>query len=149
MSGGPDPFPRVVISETVSIPLAELEFTYDRSSGPGGQNVNKVATRVTLRFDVAASPSLSETQKAKITANLATRINRAGVLRVVASRHRTQAANRKAALDRFTTLLAETLEPQAERVPTRVPRAVKRKRRIDKARRSETKALRRPPKRDD
>ncbi len=79
----------------------ELRFTYSRSSGPGGQNVNRVETRVTLLFDVLGSPSLSEGHKRRIASLLATRINKEGILRVVSQRHRTREANRRAARERF------------------------------------------------
>jgi len=137
------------INERVTVNADELVFTFARSGGPGGQNVNKVNTRVTLLFDVVNSPSLSEAQKERIGRMLGTRINREGILRIVSARHRTQAANRTAAVERFCELLAETLRPRTPRVPTRVPRAVKRKRRADKAHRGRVKDLRRPPGRDD
>jgi len=129
----------------VSIPTEEFSFTFARSSGPGGQNVNKVNTRVTLHFDVAATPSLTARQKAVIRSKLATRVSRDGVLRVVASRHRTQKANRRATIERFQELLAEALRAPKPRKKTKVPAAVKRKRLEDKARRARTKELRRAP----
>src|SRR5664280_3566590 len=88
------------------------------SGGPGGQNVNKVATKVTLTFDVAASPSLTDAQRDRIRARLATRISKDGVLQVVSQRHRTQGANRAAALERFVELLRDALAEEAPRVPT-------------------------------
>lgn len=74
---------RVAIADTIAIPEHELKFMASRSSGPGGQNVNKVNSRVTLQFNVAESPSLSEAQKQRILSRLATRVNEAGVLQVV------------------------------------------------------------------
>jgi len=85
----------VVVSDTLEIPDSELSFVTSRSSGPGGQNVNKVDTRVTLLFDVAQSPSLSEAQRALLLERLPGRINKEGVMRVVSQRHRTQSANRR------------------------------------------------------
>ena len=84
----------------LSIPESEVRFTTSRSSGPGGQNVNKVETRVTLLFDVVNSPSLSEAQRQGLRDNLKTRITRAGVLRVVAQVHRGDGAHRAERGDR-------------------------------------------------
>ena len=123
----------------------ELVFTSSRSSGPGGQNVNKVSTRVTLRFDVDASPSLTEDQKCLIRRRLATRITRAGVLYIVSSKHRTQLANRKAATERFVALLCEALAPVRKRRHTSIPTRSRQHRLADKTRRSETKRLRQRP----
>jgi ribosome-associated protein len=123
----------------------ELSFSYARSSGPGGQHVNRVETRVTLRFDVAGSPSLTEEQRERVLRRLATRINKDGVLRVVSQRHRTREANRRAAVERFHELLAEALRPRRVRRKTRVPRAARRRRLESKRRRGEVKQLRRKP----
>ena len=124
------------------IPEHEISFTFSRSAGPGGQNVNKVSTRVTLRFDVAASPSLSAAEKRLLRERLASRISRAGVMRVVSSRHRSQAKNRAAARERFAALLAEALRPEKPRRPTR-PRPGARERRLAaKRRRSRIKEAR-------
>ena len=117
----------------------ELVFDFARSSGPGGQNVNKVNTRVTLRFDLAKSPSLTAPQKERIQARLPGRISREGVLRVISSRHRTQGANRLAAVERFVELLEEALHVERPRCPTRVPTSTKRRRVEDKARRGRVK----------
>ena len=120
----------------------ELRFTYSRSSGPGGQNVNRVETRVTLLFDVLGSPSLSEGQKGRIASLLATRINKEGILRVVSQRHRTREANRRAARERFEELLAGALKRQRPRRKTRVPHKARRRRLEGKRRRGEVKRLR-------
>ena len=127
----------------------ELRFTYSRSSGPGGQNVNRVETRVTLLFDVFGSPSLAEGQKRRIASRLATRINKGGILRVVSQRHRTREANRRAAAERFLELLNEALRRQRPRRRTRVPRNARRRRLEGKRRRGELKRLRRPGSRDE
>jgi len=120
----------------------ELRFTYSRSSGPGGQHVNRVETRVTLLFDVDGSPSLSETQKLRIRSHLATRINKDGVLRVVSQRYRTREGNRRAAIERFEELLAEALRPRRVRRKTRVSAAERRRRVDSKRRRGDVKRLR-------
>lgn len=132
----------VEINNQLTIPDEELSFEFSRSSGPGGQNVNKVSTRVTLLFDVAGSPSLSEEQRAKIKNNLATRITKAGVLRVTSQKHRSQRANREAAVERLSELIREALRPRRPRRKTRVPRGVKERRLQEKKRRGERKRRR-------
>ena len=131
------------INEKLSIGDAEISFTYSRSPGPGGQSVNKTASKATLWFDVADSPSLSADQRRRLRAELATRIGRDGMLRVVSWRHRTQVANRRAALSRFTALLAEALRSRLRRKPTRPTRASRERRLSDKQHRSRLKQKRR------
>lgn len=134
----------------LTIPGSELEMVTSRSGGPGGQNVNKLETRVTVRFDVEGSRSLSEEQRERIRERLGHRISRAGVLQVSSQRHRTQAANRDAAVARLAGLLAEALEPEAERRPTKVPKRAKRRRLEAKRRRGRIKRERSsPPAADD
>ena len=130
------------VNDKVSIREEELTFTTSRSSGPGGQNVNKVNTRVTLLFEVGASASLAEAQKERVCQRLSTRINRYGVLRVVSHRFRTQAANRKAAIIRFARLLAQALSTQRPRKKTSVPRSAKARRLEEKQRRGNLKQSR-------
>jgi len=126
----------VEIGRKLVIPEDELTFCASRSSGPGGQNVNKVNTRITLQFDVGRSPSLSESQRRLILSGLATRIDKNGVLRVVSQRFRTQKANRNAAIDKFRMLLAEALAPKPVRTKTSVPYSARQKRLENKRRRS-------------
>lgn len=130
------------VADDLVIPLREIRYRHSRSSGPGGQNVNKVNTRVTLLFDINTSAALNEFQRRRIMQRLKTRITRDGVLRVVAVRHRTQAANRRAALHRFATLLADALAHAKPRKKTAVPRFAHEQRLRDKARRSKTKRAR-------
>jgi ribosome-associated protein len=127
------------ISDQLSIPEGELNFSASRSSGPGGQHVNKVSTRVTLRFDVANSPSLTPEQKERIFSRLATRMSRQGVLRVVSQKTRSQAANRELAVERFVQLLQEALKQRPERKPTKAPSAAKQKRVDEKKQRGKLK----------
>lgn len=126
----------IPIMDGVAIPEGEISFTASRSGGPGGQNVNKVSTKVTLAFYVAGSSALSEEQKRKIMGRLATRINKEGILQVVSQRTRSQELNRADALIRFSELLRRALTPQRPRVPTRVPTVAKKKRIEEKKKRS-------------
>lgn len=135
----------IEITKHLAIPEPELTFAASRSSGPGGQHVNKVSSRVTLRFDVAASPSLSEAQKQRIRSRLATRMTKDGVLRVTAQAHRSQTANRRTTIERFVILLQEALATTPPRRPTKTPPAAKQRRLADKRRRSQLKQQRSPP----
>ena len=132
----------IQITERLSIPEQEISFTTSRSGGPGGQHVNKVSSRVTLYFDVATSPSLSDEQKQRILARLGTRISKNGVLRVVTQKHRSQAANRKLACERFAALLGDALAAVTARRQTTMPSAVKQQRLEEKKRRSRLKQQR-------
>ena len=116
------------IAPGVDLPSSALRYRFGRGRGPGGQNVNKVNTRVGLTFDVDGSPSLSPEQKRLIDARLASRISKLGLLRIVSNRYRSQAANREAALEVFVELLKRALKRRRPRKKTRVPRAVKRRR---------------------
>lgn len=129
----------IEINPKTFIEDGEVTFVASRSAGPGGQNVNKVSTRITLRFDLEASSSLKPGQKALIRERLATRINKGGVLQVSSQRHRTQSANKAAALERFADLLRAALEIQPSRRPTRKSRAVHRRRIEDKRHRGKLK----------
>ncbi len=139
----------IEINTTVSIPRHELRFEATTSSGPGGQHVNRSRTRVTLLFDVEASTTLSAHQKRRVRTKLATRIDRAGRVRVRCGRHRSQASNRAETIRRFATLIRDALRHVRRRVATR-PSAPQRKRRMkDKRKRAETKRRRRAPSSDD
>ena len=116
------------IKDNLTIPDDELTFEFSRSSGPGGQNVNKVSTRVTLLFDVSGSPSLTEDQRSRIKKKLRTRITKTGVLRVTSQKHRSQSANREAALERFEELIRSALLRSRPRRKTKIPKAARERR---------------------
>ena len=126
----------IKITDNISIPDDELIFKASRSAGPGGQNVNKVNTRITLFFDVANCASFSDVQKRRILSRLATRADKNGLLRVVSQRFRTQNANRRAAVERLQQLLADALKTKPRRKKTKVPYAAKQRRLELKRRRS-------------
>ena len=130
------------INDHLSLPENELVFTFSRSPGPGGQNVNKVATKATLRFDVAGSPSLTDWQRRRIQEELAPRIDKLGVLSLNSSRERTQSGNQREALTRFIKLLAHALRPRKVRKKTRPTKASKERRLAEKAARKSRKQFR-------
>ena len=131
------------VTGSVAIPLSEVELRVSRSSGPGGQHANVTASRVEAVFDVAASSSLSEDQKARIAARLGPRVT------AVAQDTRSQARNRELALERLRSRLATALTPARKRRPTSPSRAARRRRLESKRRRGETKRGRRRPRADD
>ncbi len=135
---------RVPITNSLAIPAGELSFRFSRSSGPGGQHVNRSATQVELTFDVAHSPSLSEAQRERIQSALATRIDREGVLHLTASSSRSQLQNRALVVQRFQTLLRRALHVPRRRRPTRPGAAAHERRLAGKRQRAEAKARRRP-----
>ncbi|MHC1713163.1 MAG: alternative ribosome rescue aminoacyl-tRNA hydrolase ArfB [Solidesulfovibrio sp.] len=115
----------LTITGRVAIPLEELTFSASRSSGPGGQNVNKVSTRVTLWFDLDQSPSLSVEDKQRIRDALGGRIGKDGMLRIIVQQTRSQSANKEIAIERFAALLRTALTPVAARKKTRATFASK------------------------
>lgn len=123
----------------------ELEETFVRAAGPGGQNVNKVATAVQLRFDVRHSPSLPEAIRQRLTQWLANRLTTDGVLIIEAKRFRTQEQNRREARDRLVSLLRQAVRPPKPRRATQPTRAARQKRIEQKRQRSQVKRLRRSP----
>lgn len=118
----------ITVTEELAIPENEIWFTASGSGGPGGQHVNKTSSRITLWFDVAASPSLGPEQKERIQQRLPTRINKNGLLHISAQRHRSQAANREQTIERFAQLIADALEETPARKKTRIPRRAKKRR---------------------
>ena len=130
------------VTSSVRIPLAEIEVRFSASGGPGGQHANKAATRVELRFDVAASQALRPRQRERIVERLGP------VVRVVVDEERSQVRNRAIAEERLAARLASALHVEPPRRPTRPTRGSKERRLSSKKRRSETKANRRPPRHD-
>ncbi|MDA8403289.1 MAG: alternative ribosome rescue aminoacyl-tRNA hydrolase ArfB [Desulfobacteraceae bacterium] len=120
----------IQITGTLIIDEDQLTFTASRSAGPGGQNVNKVNTRITLWFNVAGSQTLSPEQKERILTRLPTRVSKDGVLRVVSQGSRSQLANRETAIERFITLLQDVLTDLPPRKKTRISQKA-RERRIE------------------
>ncbi len=135
----------IVVTPQLAIPEQEFRFRASRSSGPGGQNVNKVNTRVTLHFDVRRSPSLTTRQKSVISRKLQTRINKEGVLYLHAQRAASQALNRTDLIDKFCRLLYEALAPRKVRKETRVSQRSIEKRLDQKKQRGRVKQLRHQP----
>ena len=132
----------IEINKNISIREDELIFKFSRSSGPGGQNVNKLNTRVTLFFDVANASAFSDEQKKRILKRLATRTDKNGVIRVVSQKYRTQKANRGVAVERLVELLREALKKKPVRKKTKVPKWSKQRRLEEKKRRSTLKRQR-------
>ena len=134
---------RYQVTSKIAIDEREVEESFVRASGPGGQNVNKLSTAVQLRFDVRHSPSLPSDVAARLEQLAGTRLTRDGVLVITAQRHRTQLRNRQDALDRLIDLIRRAATPPVPRRPTR-PTAASRERRIEgKKRRAKVKSLRR------
>ena len=111
---------------------SELIFSFSRSSGPGGQNVNKVSTKAELRFHILNSALLSQDEKALLSDKLAKRINRAGELVLVSQSERTQLKNKEVVIEKFYSLLRRALAPRKKRKPTRPSEATREKRLEDK-----------------
>lgn len=133
------------ITENITIDEQELDYTFVHASGPGGQNVNKVATAVQLRFDVAHSPSLPEDVRQRLLQQANGQITQDGVLIIDARQYRSQWRNRRDATQRLIDLIRQATKVPKPRRATKPSRAVKERRLKAKRRRSDTKRLRRPP----
>jgi len=131
------------VTPTVRIPLGELAYRASRSSGPGGQHVNTSSTRIELVWDIAASPALSEDQRARLLARLAHRLDSAGRIRLVSGEFRSQLRNREAVTERLQAVVAAALAVPKRRKRTRVPAAAKAARLEAKRRRAALKRTRR------
>ena len=131
------------VTQAISIGEDELEERFIRASGPGGQNVNKLASAVQLRFDVRHSPSLPHGVRARLERLAGRRLTNEGVLVITAQRHRTQERNRQDALDRLIDLIQRAAVPPVPRRPTKPTRASRERRLEGKKRRGSIKSLRR------
>lgn len=132
----------IEITDHISIDPHEIEESFIRASGPGGQNVNKVSSAVQIRFDLRHSPSLPDDVRSRAERLAGRKLTKEGVVVITAARFRAQERNRDDALDRLVDLLRRAATPPTPRKPTRTPRAVKRRRLEDKTRRGVTKKLR-------
>jgi ribosome-associated protein len=130
------------INDELTIPLAELQFRFSRSSGPGGQHVQKSSTRVELFFDVVGSPSLTDAQRVRLSDRLGGYVDSAGVLHLVAQSERSQLRNREEVVVRFQSLLRMALRRRKHRRPTKPTLASREQRLRQKRGRSQVKHMR-------
>ncbi len=139
----------LIVNNRLQVPLRELQFTFVRSSGPGGQNVNKVNTKAVLRWPVADSPSIEEGVRRRFLERYRRRINRDGILTLTSQRFRDQGRNVADCLAKLRELLADVASPPKPRKRTKPGRAAVARRLKQKRLASEKKQSRRPPSRDD
>ena len=135
----------LVVSRNLKIPLREFEFTFVRSSGPGGQNVNKVSTKAQLRWPILASPSLSEAVRQRFLAKYSRRVTADGDLLITGQRFRDAGRNVADCLEKLRAMLLEVATAPKQRRPTKPTRASIRRRLDQKRKQSEKKHRRHPP----
>jgi ribosome-associated protein len=135
----------LIVTHQLQVPLREFSFTFARSSGPGGQNVNKVNSKATLRWNAERSPSLPADVRDRFLARFGRRLTHEGDLVVVSQRYRDQARNVDDCLEKLRAMLAEVATPPRRRKPSRPTQASRRRRLQDKRATSERKASRRSP----
>lgn len=139
----------LVVSDQIQIPDEELQFTFSRSGGPGGQNVNKVSSKATLRWNPGNSPSLPDPVRDRFLAAYESRLTNDGDLLLSSGRHRDQPANVAACLSRLAEMIRSVEAAPTKRRATRPTRGSRQRRLKDKKVRSERKQNRRPPRYDD
>ena len=132
----------LIMTAKITISEEELAFKYSRSSGPGGQHVNKTSTRVEVFFDIAASSILTDQQKGRLLRRLAGRVDKQGVLRIVCQEHRSQIANREAAVLRLEKLINDSLKQRPKRIRTTPTKSSRLKRLAVKKHRGDVKKMR-------
>jgi ribosome-associated protein len=133
------------VHDEILIPLGEIQLSYVRAGGPGGQNVNKVASKAVLRFNLRNSPSLPEPARQRALTRLASRLTSAGELVLTSAAYRTQPRNRAAVLERLRAILAAAVRAPRPRTRTRPSRAAEERRLAAKRARAEIKRARRIP----
>jgi ribosome-associated protein len=132
----------IEINNKIFIPENEIQFSFIRSSGPGGQNVNKVSTAVQLRFDIVNSPSLNDEIKRRLIEKSGNRVTKEGILIIEAKRFRTQESNRQDAVERFIELIRKAEKKPKKRIKTKPSKESRQKRIEEKKKRSEVKKMR-------
>ena len=133
----------LIVDDKLQIPLTELSFTFSRSGGPGGQNVNKVASKATLRFSVAKSPSLPLAVRQRFEQRYASRLTVAGEILITSQRYRDQGRNIADCLEKLRQMLAQVVRPPKARRPTKPSKASRQRRLPGKRKHSEKKTQRR------
>jgi ribosome-associated protein len=141
--------PALIVARGIEVPREEIEVDYSRSSGPGGQHVNKTETRVTLRFDLAGSPSIPEGEKTRMLSRLKTYATKSGELLVSCEAYRDRTRNLSEAYERLEALLARAYEKPKPRKKTKPSRGAKERRLAEKKRTSTRKEGRKSPRGED